>query len=188
MPESRPSFIAVICHPHPLFQGNMHNKVVTTLAKTFQSQQYASLRFNFRGVGQSAGTHAFGMGEVEDVLAIFNYVATTYPNSKIIIAGFSFGGAMAIKAASEYPVANVIAVAPAVRYLSHEHQLYQSPWAIVHGTADDVIPYSDMMEFYKHCSLKPDLLIVEGASHFFHGRLIELKDRITQYIHHAIIT
>ena len=93
-----PTACAVVCHPHPLFGGTLTNKVVHTLARTFNDAGMPSLRFNFRGVGASAGTHDGGEGEVQDALAAVRYCRTQWPQAAVWLAGFSFGAAVAVKA------------------------------------------------------------------------------------------
>ena len=109
-----PAACAVVCHPHPLFGGTLSNKVVHTLARTFNDAGMPSLRFNFRGVGASAGTHDGGPGEVQDALAAVRYCRERWPQARLWLAGFSFGAAVAIRASMAAAPAGLVAVAPAV--------------------------------------------------------------------------
>ena len=109
-----PAACAVVCHPHPLFGGTLTNKVVHTLARTFNEAGMPSLRFNFRGVGASAGTHDGGPGEVQDTLAAVRYCRERWPQARLWLAGFSFGAAVAIRAGEWARPAGLVAVAPAV--------------------------------------------------------------------------
>jgi len=106
--------VAIICHPHPLFSGTMHNKVVSTLAKTCQELGLRTVRFNFRGVGKSTGTFAEGVGEADDLFAIIQWVQHVCPAEKIWLAGFSFGAAVSIYAATKIHVEKLISIAPPV--------------------------------------------------------------------------
>ena len=106
--------IVIICHPHPLFQGTMHNKVITTIAKAFQLKNYASVRFNYRGVGKSAGNYGDIAGEVDDCLSVYNWVLQKVPHAKISLAGFSFGAFISASVANQKKCEQLISVAPAV--------------------------------------------------------------------------
>src|SRR5436189_4416294 len=99
--NSLSSMIGVVCHPHPLYQGTMHNKVVTTIAKAWQEMGMSTLRFNFRGVGLSEGEYGHGEGEQEDLKAVLNWILEQFPNAKICLGGFSFGAFIAAKVAAE---------------------------------------------------------------------------------------
>ena len=111
--SGEPSAVAVVCHPHPLHGGTMHNKVAHTLARAFLASGFAALRFNFRGVGDSEGSFDDGGGEVDDVLSCLEWMRRRFPDRMLWLAGFSFGAAMSIRAAVATPVAGLISVAPA---------------------------------------------------------------------------
>ena len=110
-PIRHPTAIAVICHPHPLFGGTMHNKVIYTLARCFNSMGLASVRFNFRGVGLSQGVYDNGIGETDDLLAVLTWLKQSCPESVIWLAGFSFGAYVAARAAKVWPAKQLICVA-----------------------------------------------------------------------------
>src|SRR5258706_4962234 len=107
-------YAAVVCHPHPLFGGTLHNKVVHTLARSFRSGGAATLRFNFRGVGASEGHHDEGVGEAADTLAAVAWARTRWPAAPLLLAGFSFGAAVAIRAAAAADPHWLVSLAPAV--------------------------------------------------------------------------
>ena len=130
---------AVVCHPHPLFGGTLTNKVVHTLARTFNDVGMPSLRFNFRGVGASAGTHDGGAGEVQDALAAVRYCRQRWPQARLWLAGFSFGAAVAIRASIEAKPAGLVAVAPAVDRMDIGAVTPGSAWLVLLGDADDVV-------------------------------------------------
>ena len=139
---------AVICHPHPLFGGTLHNKVVHTLARTLRSEGAATLRFNFRGVGASEGTHDEGVGETEDALAAVASARARWPGVPLVLAGFSFGGAMAIRAASAAAPAWLITVAPAVDRVSLEPlAVPRCEWLVVQGDADDIVAPDSVVQW-----------------------------------------
>jgi alpha/beta superfamily hydrolase len=178
--ESR---IAVVCHPHPQFQGTMLNKVVHTLARAVNDCGIPALRFNFRGVGASQGSYADGDGEVGDVLAATKYVAQNWPDAQLILAGFSFGGVVAARAAADVEPEYLISVAPAVNILGSKlGQTPQVPWLIVQGDADDVVPPDSVISWVDTLNPRPELVILPGVGHFFHGHLVDLRTLIVNRI------
>jgi uncharacterized protein len=170
--------ITIICHPHPLYGGTMQNKVVTTLAKTFQELEFSTVRFNFRGIGKSTGSYDNGIGEAEDLRAIINWVKQVLPNQKIYLAGFSFGACIAIKVATEIVPEELICVAPGVEHFDVSTLQVPCPWILIQGTADEVVPPHLVYAWAKTQHIQPEIIEIEGASHFFHGKLVELRDRL----------
>src|SRR5690554_7228648 len=133
----------LMCHPHPLFQGTMDNKVVTTVTRAAAELGLPTLRFNFRGVGKSEGEHDNGRGEQQDVLSVLKYAKEQLGWQKIILAGFSFGAGMACLAACEAPetVAKLLLVAPPVHHFDAPSQLpFEFETYVLMGNADDVVP------------------------------------------------
>lgn len=173
---------AVICHPHPLYEGTMHNKVVTTLAHTFRDLGINSVRFNFRGVGKSDGQYGDSVGELQDCLAVVDWVKQTSPQQAIILAGFSFGGAIALRAAVEIDPLLLVTIAPAVYTLNTAQGAISCPWILVQGEADDVILPETVYTFLKNRSEKPEIILLPNAGHFFHGQLTLLKQQLTDAI------
>ena len=163
--------IAVVCHPHPQHQGTMHNKVAYTLARTFARQGAAAIRFNFRGVGESAGKYADGIGEIEDALAVTSWAQRRWPSRPVYLAGFSFGGRVALRAAVDVAPAGLVTVAPAVQTVDFEFQHPGCPWLIVQGEDDDIVPADAVERFCRSISPQPELQLISGAGHFFHGKL-----------------
>jgi len=182
--------IAVIAHPHPLFGGTMDNKVVQTLARAFVSKGWTSVRFNFRGVGDTEGVHDHGIGEAQDFLAVVKHLAPVGP---LALAGFSFGAFVATKAldvlvqqgqmdqlgplilvgtaASRFEVSQIPANL-------HERTL------VVHGELDDTVPLSDVMNW-----ARPQVLpvtVVPAGSHFFHGQLPLLKSLVARHLSQGV--
>jgi alpha/beta superfamily hydrolase len=134
-----PSY-AVICHPHPLYGGTMDNKVVTTLARALLDAGVATVRFNFRGVMLSTGAYDHGVGEIADAAAVASWGELRWPGKTLIIAGFSFGGYVALRLASQRTTARLITVAPAIGMFGAEISATPDcPWLIVQGDADDVV-------------------------------------------------
>jgi len=177
-----PAAYAVVCHPHPLFGGTLTNKVVHTLARAFTDVGMPSLRFNFRGVGLSAGTHDEGRGEVQDVLAAARYCHERWPQARLWLAGFSFGAAVAVRASSEAKPAGLVAVAPAVDRLDIAAVLPACPWLVLLGDADDVVSPQRMLEWARGLRPEPVTQVLAGAGHYFHGRLPELRERVTAFL------
>lgn len=177
---------AVICHPHPLHGGTMHNKVVHTLARSFGELGLRSVRFNFRGVGASAGSFNNGQGETEDALAVLSWVRERRPQDEIWLAGFSFGGYVAARAAQRFEVARLVTVAPAVHlYDLSSMTLPRTPWLVIQGDADEVVSPQAVQEWVRQRQPSATLVLLEGVDHFFHGRLHDLRNVIhSQFASH----
>ena len=161
----------------------MTNKVVTTLVRVFKELNIPSLRFNFRGVGQSAGSCDQGIGESEDMILLAKEWQTKQPNSQFIFAGFSFGSYVVYRAAAHFSQAKLISIAPPVHHYDYNSlHLDLSSWLIVQGDKDEVVPYNLVEEFAnKHQPAIPMISFPE-TSHFFHGKLIELKIQLLAYL------
>jgi alpha/beta superfamily hydrolase len=178
-----PSALAVICHPHPLHGGTMQNKVAHTLARAFVSRQFAALRFNFRGVGKSEGQFDDGTGELADALAAITYLRSRYPDMPLWLAGFSFGGAVAIRAADSTDVNGLVAVAPAAHRFADSAPLQPTcPWLIVHGEDDELVAVDDTIKWVNSLAAGPELRIFPETTHFFHGKLIMLRDAVVSFV------
>ena len=171
--------VAVVCHPHPLFGGTMHNKVVHTLARALRAGGAATVRFNFRGVGASEGTHDGGAGETGDALAAVRFARERWPGLGLVLAGFSFGAVVAIRAAAAAGPLWLITVAPAVdRVELGDAALPECDWLIVQGEADDVVDPAAVRNWQARHASRARLRMLPGVGHFFHGRLHELQDCI----------
>lgn len=171
--------VGVICHPHSLFGGTMHNKVVTTLSKTLLEMDIVTVRFNFRGVGKSAGQFDSGIGESDDLLAIIHWVKQIKPDVEIWLAGFSFGAFVATRVASFYPAKQLITIAPPVgNFPMAALPRPDCPWLIVQGDQDEVISSEKVFAWVDTLQPPAELIRMIGAGHFFHGRLTELKEKL----------
>lgn len=186
--QVRDGHIAVICHPHPLFEGTMHNKVVNTLVRVFRELGIAAIRFNFRGVGNSKGTYAEGIGEVEDLMAVIESAKKQYSFKHLWLAGFSFGtfvaaqGSKRLNDANEAPNHLVLA-APAVENFDFDGLFpQQQRTTVLIPTEDDVVDPDAQFKWLDQQFPALDLLEFEGTSHFFHGKLVELRDRLIQVL------
>lgn len=181
-PQDRHSGIAaIICHPHPLYGGSLQNKVVYYLSKTCAELGVASVRFNFRGVGRSAGCYAEGVGETEDLLAVMDWVRMRCPSFRIWLAGFSFGAFVACRAALQCPrVERLITVAPPVNLFDFPRgEVPACPWLVVQGGRDEVVPRMAVEDYVGACKPSPEFMCLEEADHFFHGQLNALRSRLS---------
>ncbi|MCP1606269.1 alpha/beta hydrolase [Pseudomonas citronellolis] len=172
--------VALICHPHPLFAGTMQNKVVATLQRIARDAGYATLRFNFRGVGQSAGSYAEGRGEIDDALAVARWLGEQHPGLPLTPMGFSFGSCVAGNAAARLEgqgvaLRHLFMLAPPVERFAVELPR-QCPITVVQPEDDEVVTPARVYAWSESLALPHELLRVPGCSHFFHGKLIELKD------------
>jgi alpha/beta superfamily hydrolase len=166
----------VICHPHPQHGGTMHNKVVTILERSMRELGLRTVRFNFRGVGGSEGEFDDGYGETDDLFAIVEWVKRTRPNDVLWLGGFSFGAYIALRAAQNLSLGQLISVAPAVQRYDFEALLHPGcPWLVVQGDEDDVVNIDDVQDWVQSLDPKPELVIMDGAGHFFHRRLMDLR-------------
>lgn len=178
-PENAACAVALICHPHPLYGGTLTNKVVHQLARTFIGLNAHCVRFNFRGVGNSQGLYDEGRGEVDDLLAVADWAANQYPDLPVWLAGFSFGGFVALQGAAALKPAWLVTVAPAVSFFPADGiSLPDTPWLLVQGTADEVVPTQQVLDWVETLRMEPDIKLVDGASHFFHGQLNDLKQSV----------
>ena len=171
--------VVVVCHPHPLQGGTMHNKVVTMIERSLRELGLATIIFNFRGVGASEGTFDDGRGETDDVLAIAEWAQRVRPDDALWLAGFSFGSYVAARAAPQLPVRQMISVAPPIgRWDFNSLASPLCPWLIVQGETDEVV---DPEAVYAWVAAHPDpptLVRMPETGHFFHRRLMDLRGAI----------
>ncbi len=180
VPAGTPRGTAIVCHPHPQHGGTMDNKVVQTLTRAALQTGLRSVRFNFRGVGASAGAWDDGRGEVDDALAVI--AAHAAPGALFVLAGFSFGGYVAAAAAHRLEgVAKpqrLVLVGPSTA----KQQVPAVPpgTVVIHGEADDVVPLSATLDWARPQTLP--VIVLPGIGHFFHGQLTLLRDVIVQQL------
>jgi uncharacterized protein len=176
--------VAVICHPHPLFGGTLDNKVVYTLARAFQEAAIATVRFNFRGVGKSAGKYAEGDGETQDAVAVMAYAQTRWPEAAVYVAGFSFGAGVALRATAKMNTRGLVTVAPALSYISLDNvQVPDCPWLVIQGEADELVDAKSVQRWSQNMQPSPELILLPGVGHFFHGCLDVLRAHVEKFIH-----
>lgn len=184
--KSSPAAVAIICHPHPLFQGTMHNKVVTTIARAFQLAGVPTVRFNFRGVGESNGSYGHAEGEIDDLAAVIAWVQATSGHSRISIAGFSFGSYISSAYVGRTPQAQVqqlISIAPPVENFPFaDIPKIQCPWLVIQGDKDEVVASDKVTSWVTQRSEAITYIQLSQATHFFHGRLVELRQIIVNWL------
>ena len=169
--------IALIAHPHPLMGGTKDNKVVTTLARALYALGHVALRPNFRGVGDSAGTHDEGRGETADLIAVAHYARERYGQLPLTCAGFSFGSFVQTRVAGRINPNQLILVAPPVNRFKAE--AVPAGTLVIHGELDDVVPLAAVLDWARPQNLP--VVVVPGGEHFFHGRLHVLREIVARY-------
>lgn len=177
--------LALICHPHPLFGGAMNNKVVYSLASSALKAGLYALRFNFRGVGRSGGLHDEGRGETQDVVQLARLLQLQRPGLPLLLAGFSFGAFVALRAAAELRPQALISIAPPFgKYFGGAPLPVHPacPWLVVHSRDDEVVSYEETREMLAHYDPPPQLVSVDGAGHFFHGRLHDISGAVQPFL------
>lgn len=177
------SRVAVICHPHPVYGGTMTNKVVHMLAKAFNELAVPAVRFNFRGIGASAGSYDDGAGETDDAVAVMDWAVQRWPGAALWAAGFSFGGAIAIRAALVRDVKRLVTVAPAIqRFGVGAVALPRCPWLLVQGERDELVDAGEIQRWVATLASPPQLALLPGVDHFFHGRLNDLRSVVLDWL------
>lgn len=178
-PSTTPQGVAVVCHPHPQHGGTLDNKVAQTLARAFVQLGLRAVRFNFRGVGGSAGAWDEGRGEIDDALAVI--AAHRDAALPLVLAGFSFGAYVAAEAAQRLPAdakaTRLVLVGPSTQ----KQQMPPVPEGtlVIHGEADDVVPLSATLDWARPQALP--VTVIPGAGHFFHGQLTLLKNLVVRH-------
>ncbi|MFU8798208.1 MAG: alpha/beta hydrolase [Gammaproteobacteria bacterium] len=189
-PKNNPRTITgIICHPHSLMGGTMHNKVVTTIARAFDALGLRTIRFNFRGVGASEGVYDRGIGETEDIFAVIDWVQKHHPHDKIWLAGFSFGAYVSLRAATQKSelISQLVSIAPPPLYTTQNLDIafdispnphLSCPWVVIQGDADEIVVPHQVYDWISRMDHPPQLIRLPEASHFFHGCLIELQETL----------
>jgi alpha/beta superfamily hydrolase len=183
-PRRKPSYAAVVCHPHPLYGGTMHNKVVFRAAKAAVQAGLPALRFNFRGVGKSAGSFGDGIGEAEDVTAALDYLGTRFPGVPTCLIGFSFGASVGLRVGANDPRVVVLVglgVPVAVTNMDFLRAVLK-PKLIIQGTQDEFGPRAQVQSFYESLAEPKQIHWVQNADHFFAGKLEEVQRVIREFL------
>lgn len=188
-PTARSPLAAIVCHPHPLFGGTMHNKVVYNTAKTLDGLGMPVLRFNFRGAGLSAGKHDRGRGEQDDLRTAVDFLATEIPGIPVLLAGFSFGAWVGLRVGCEHPlVSHLIGLGIPVNstdfsFLGH----CVKPKLFVHGSKDEFGAVEKVKALVPAMPGENHLVVVQGVDHFFAGKLNELHAAITNWLTDSVL-
>jgi alpha/beta superfamily hydrolase len=184
--DQEPRLAALVCHPHPLYGGTMHNKVVYRIARGLRRAGCVVLRFNFRGVGQSAGEHGYMAGEIEDARAALEYLRERYPELPFALAGFSFGSRAIMQLGCELGrgaggAEFLLAAGFATRMGPVEFLAECTvPKIFIHSTHDEFGPRTDFERMYLNVAEPKRLMWIEAADHFFAGALEELEERVRE--------
>jgi alpha/beta superfamily hydrolase len=179
-PDGPARAVAVVCHPHSLHGGTLHNKVVHQLVRSFRQLGAVGVRFNFRGVGASEGAYDAGRGEQDDLLAVVDWARQRWPGLPLWLGGFSFGGIIALRGADRLDPAWLVTVAPAVTHFAAPEPRGDYPWLLILGDADDVVMSGRVLDWLSGLQRQPRLVVFEGGGHFFHRRLNDLMQAVIQ--------
>jgi len=183
--------IALVGHPHPLFGGANTNKVAHSLARTFVAMGYCALRPNFRGVGQSEGTHDEGRGETEDMLAVLEEAKRRCGDLPVALAGFSFGAFVQTRVAralaeAGHPAQRLVLVGTAAGFVegtrSYDTEAVPGDTLVIHGSADETVPLANVLKWAEPLELP--VIVIPGADHFFHRRLHVIREIVTRSWRH----
>lgn len=176
--------VAVICHPHPVHGGTMDNKVVTTLMRVYRDLGIHALRFNFRGVGKSEGSFDNAIGEQDDLLAVIAWVGQQFPDSPLLLAGFSFGSSIAAQVSYHIPkLQHLTLIAPPVeRYPYARDGRFNCPVCVVQGDEDERVIAEGVYQWFGALLGVVELIRYPQAGHFFHGYLTPLKGDLSVMI------
>jgi alpha/beta superfamily hydrolase len=172
--------VAIICHPLPIEGGTMHNKVVTMLARSLRELGLDTVRFNFRGTGNSEGSFNDGVGETDDLRAVAAWVRAQRPEAALWLAGFSFGAYVSLRMAAELQPTMLISIAPPVRRSWDFDSLVlpSCPWLVIQGEADEVVDPQAVFAWIDTMRDPPDLVRMPDTGHFFHRKLMDLRGAI----------
>jgi len=178
-PTEARSGTAIICHPHPQHGGSLRNKVVTMLERSLRESGLDTVRFNFRGVGESEGTYDEGDGESGDLVAVAQWVRRVHPHDALWLAGFSFGSYVVLRTARSLAANALITVAPPVGRWDFEGvAMPECPWLIVQGEDDEVVEPQAVFEWVETLDPQPTLVRMPETGHFFHRRLMDLRGAV----------
>ncbi|PCJ47904.1 MAG: alpha/beta hydrolase [Gammaproteobacteria bacterium] len=167
----------ICCHPHPLHGGTMTNKIVHIVCKTFSKMGLPSLRFNFRSIGESEGSHDEGVGESDDLLILSQLMGDAWPDRDLWLAGFSFGSWVAAHSAFAAQAKQLLSIAPPVQHFDfNKFSQPTCPWLVLMGDEDDVVEPAKVYEWVdSQEDNKPELIRFAGAGHFFHGEMVNMS-------------
>ncbi|KAF1687046.1 alpha/beta hydrolase [Pseudoxanthomonas broegbernensis] len=178
--DARP-LVAVVCHPLPTEGGTMHNKVVTMMARALRELGATTVRFNFRGTGQSEGGFDQGAGEQDDLRTVVEWVRGARQGDALWLAGFSFGAYVSLRAAATLHADALVSIAPPVTGRGWDFgdiEVPDVPWLVIQGDADEIVDAQAVYAWVDGLKRKPQLVRMVDTSHFFHRKLIDLRGAI----------
>ena len=181
-PTSPAIAVGIICHPDPRFGGTMNNKVVTTSARALLDLNIAVVRFNYRGVERSEGEFGHILGELSDLQKVYQWTQNAFPGLPLWLAGFSFGSYISALGAQSMDPQRLISIAPPVNHYDYKQfTQFTFPWLVIQGDQDEVVPCAEVEEWASNPPSPLTFKIMTGASHFFHGQLMELREIIKKW-------
>jgi alpha/beta superfamily hydrolase len=178
--------LAIVCHPLPTEGGTMHNKVVTMTARALRECGATTLRFNFRGVGQSEGRFDDGDGELADLRAVAAWARSQHPDKALWLAGFSFGAWVSLRLANELKAAALVSIAPPVgrSWDFSGIEPPAAPWLVIQGDADEIVDPQAVHDWIASLPRPPQLVRMPDTSHFFHRKLMDLRGAVKNGVRH----
>ena len=179
-----PRAAVVFAHPHPQYGGTMHTKVVFQASKALARIGCAVLRFNFRGVGRSAGSWDLGEGERDDFRAALDFMKARYPEAPLWTAGMSFGAWVALTVGAADPrVSSLVGIAiPVTNYDFTAVEASATPKFLIHGERDELFPLKSVREFYARAAEPKELVVIDGADHLFDGKVGDVADAVEELL------
>jgi len=184
--DSSSDWLTIVCHPHPEYGGTMDNKVVTTVARAAREVGLDSLRFNYRGVGKSTGSYGNFDGECEDFDSIIRWVSSETDKTKLILVGFSFGSAVVgVRTNQIEQCEHTVLIAPPVERYSYPNN-FNMPVSIIQGADDEVVEAEMVTDWVHSIESGYDYYLSGKTSHFFHGKLVELRQKLSAIFSAAI--
>ena len=178
--------VAIVCHPLPTEGGTMHNKVVTMVARSLRELGATTVRFNFRGTGNSEGAFDHGDGELDDLRAVAAWVRAQRPRDTLWLAGFSFGAYVSLRAVAELQPGLVLSIAPPVSGRGWDFDaiaLPTMPWLVIQGENDEIVDPHAVYDWLERSGAQAELVRMPDTSHFFHRKLIDLRGAIKHGVH-----
>ncbi|MCA0393536.1 MAG: alpha/beta fold hydrolase [Proteobacteria bacterium] len=178
--------VAIVCHPLPTEGGTMHNKVVTMVARSLRELGATTVRFNFRGTGNSEGAFDHGDGELDDLRAVAAWVRAQRPRDTLWLAGFSFGAYVSLRAVAELQPGLVLSIAPPVSGRGWDFDaipLPTMPWLVIQGEHDEIVDPQSVYDWLERRDAQAELVRMPDTSHFFHRKLIDLRGAIKHGVH-----
>jgi hypothetical protein len=181
-PKTSPTACGIVCHPDPTQEGTMYNKVVTAINWAMEQMGWATLRFNYRGVGNSAGDHGQVAGELDDARAVYQWLHERHPQLPLHWAGFSFGAYIAAQLTTEVPTQSLVTAAPVISRGGYQDlNKITCPWLAVVGEEDELVGVDEINDYINQSKQPVELKSFADTTHFFHGQLIPLRESMKAF-------